>query len=466
MSTVFTIIHALIILGLAYAVTWKLIPWLYVKLVRLLGGTGQMTPITKKRVMRFKRIKRGYWSFRLIVTLFVASLFLEMIVNDKPLIIRYEGKTAFPAVAEWGDKVLFFTKISSWNKASDFGQVGDSGVDYHEFAAACADPGEIERDVTVRKTELAEAQKKFERMKAPGPKTSELRKKRYESKQRSLDRKQAQIDVLEKNLSVFRDGDAFTLMPLYPYSPGELRLDIEGNPPLAPSFAKRIPLGTDESGRDIVPLMAYGFRISLSFALIVALIGYTIGIVVGGIQGYFGGWVDIFSQRFVVIWGSIPFLFVIMIVGTMVERSLGLLIVFMVILRSWLGITYYVRAEFFREKSKDYVQAAIGAGVSDAKIILRHILPNSLVPVVTFAPFGIVAYIGSLVSLDYLGFGLPPGTPSWGALLRQGLGENLRTYPHLAIIAIAALAVTLFCVVMIGEAVREAFDPKVFSRLR
>jgi microcin C transport system permease protein len=124
-----------------------------------------------------------------------------------------------------------------------------------------------------------------------------------------------------------------------------------------------------------------------------------------------------------------------------------------------------VRGEFYREKSKDYVQAAIGAGVSDWKIIVKHILPNSLVPVVTFAPFGIVAYIGSLVSLDYLGFGLPPGTPSWGALLRQGL-ENVKFYPHLTIIPVVALAVTLFMVVMIGEAVREAFDPKVFSRLR
>ena len=466
MSILFTIVHALIILGLAYLVTWKLIPWLYGKVIRLLGGSGEMTPITKKRVLRFKRIKRGYWSFRIITTLFVASLFLEMIVNDKPLVIRYEGKTAFPAVAEWADKVLFFTKISSWNRASDFGQVGESGVNYHEFAAACEDPTEIERDIEQRRSALAEARKKFERMKTPGPRTSELRKKRYESKGRAIERKNTQIAVLEKNLAVFRDGGAFILMPLYRYGPEELRLDLEGNPPLAPSLAMGIPLGTDQSGRDIVPLMAYGFRISLSFALVVALIGYTIGIVVGGILGYFGGWVDIFSQRFVEIWGSIPFLFVIMIVGTMVERSLGLLIVFMVILRSWLGITYYVRAEFFREKSKDYVQAAIGAGVSDAKIILRHILPNSLVPVVTFAPFGIVAYIGSLVSLDYLGFGLPPGTPSWGALLRQGLGENLATYPHLAIIAIAALALTLFCVVMIGEAVREAFDPKVFSRLR
>jgi len=149
----------------------------------------------------------------------------------------------------------------------------------------------------------------------------------------------------------------------------------------------------------------------------------------------------------------------------MIQPTFLLLAILLVVLRAWIGITYYVRGEYLREKAKDYVQAAIGSGVGDAKIMLKHILPNTLVPIITFAPFGIVGLIGSLVSLDFLGFGLPPGTPSWGALLRQGL-ENVRFHPHLTIIPSAALALTLFCVVMVGEAVREAFDPKVFSRLR
>ena len=254
-------------------------------------------------------------------------------------------------------------------------------------------------------------------------------------------------------------------MPLYPYGPDELRLDLPENPPNKPSLERGIPLGTDTSGRDVLPLMLYGFRISLAFALAVAAIGYAIGVVVGGIQGYYGGWIDILSQRFVEIWGSIPFLFTIMIIASLITPSFALLVALMVVLQSWLGITYYIRGEFYREKAKDYVQAAIGTGVADWKIIVRHILPNSLVPLVTFAPFGIVAYIGALVSLDYLGYGLPPGTPSWGALLRQGL-DNVRFYPHLTIIPTVALAATLYTVVMIGEAVREAFDPKVFSRLR
>ena len=160
-----------------------------------------------------------------------------------------------------------------------------------------------------------------------------------------------------------------------------------------------------------------------------------------------------------------PFLLTIMIIASIIQPTFLLLAFLLVCLRSWLGITYYIRGEFYREKGKDYVQAAIGSGVSDWRIMLQHILPNSLVPIVSYAPFALVGYISLLVSLDYLGFGLPVGTPSWGALLKQGL-ERVKFDPHLVIIPVSALCMTLFSVVMIGEAVREAFDPKVFSRLR
>ena len=456
----------LVVFALSWLLTWKVIPWLWVRLVRLFGGSGKMTPITKKRVARFRRIKRGYWSFRAITTLFVMSLFLEVIVSGKAVVIYYDGKIATPAVTEWVDKIAFFTKISSFEKASDFGQVGDQEVNYRKFAAWCDDASEIEETKAQLVAKLEKDEARFAKMKDPGPNAPELQRKRYESKQRSIEKTKADIVELVKTRQIFDSDSAWVLMPVYPYGPQDLRTDIEGSFPLQPSFSSGIPLGTDTSGHDVVTLLTYGFRISFLFALVVAAIGYAIGIVVGGIQGYYGGWTDIATQRFQEIWGSIPFLFTIMIIGTMVERSLGLMIVLMVVLRSWLGITYYIRAEFYREKAKDYVQAAIGAGVSDRKIILKHILPNSLVPVVTFAPFGIVAYIGSLVSLDFLGFGLPPGTPSWGALLQQGLGDNLVHYPHLTIVPTAALAISLYMVVMIGEAVREAFDPKVFSRLR
>ncbi|MEN8152072.1 MAG: ABC transporter permease subunit, partial [Planctomycetota bacterium] len=209
----------------------------------------------------------------------------------------------------------------------------------------------------------------------------------------------------------------------------------------------------------------YGFRLSFAFAIVVSLIGYTIGICVGAIMGYFGGWTDIVIQRIVEVWSSIPFLYTMMIIASIANPSFLVLAVMLVLLRAWLGITYYIRGEFYREKARDYVQAARAIGVRRIKIMGRHILPNALVPVVTFMPFGIVAYIGTLVSLDFLGFGLPPGTPSWGALLRQG-NENIQNHPELVFYPIIAFSLTLFAVVMIGEAVREAFDPKKYSRLR
>ena len=182
-------------------------------------------------------------------------------------------------------------------------------------------------------------------------------------------------------------------------------------------------------------------------------------------MGYYGGWTDILLQRFIEIWGSIPFLFMIMIIASIVTPSFWMLVVLLVILRSWMAITYQIRGEFYREKARDYVQAAIGSGVSDMTVMLRHILPNSMVPVISRAPFSFVTYISSLVSLDFLGFGLPPADPSWGRLLNEGF-QFVLTSPHLALLPVLAMATTLFLVVLIGEAVREAFDPKVFSRLR
>ncbi len=464
MSIVLSVIKIAIVLGLGYALTAKGIPWLFVRAMRALGFKAQMTPITAKRIARFKRIKRGHFAFIAITTLFVVSLFLELLVSGQAIVIHYDGKTAFPAVASWCDKAVFFTDISSFQRKADFGQAGESEVDYRLFAEWSDDPSILAATVESLRSAAAERRAEVE-ADAPGEGASQFDQRKHDGRMKKVAAVEVEVATLETSLAVFERGDAWTIMPLYPYGPGDLRLDLDKNPPNKPEASQGIPLGTDMSGRDIVPLMLYGFRLSLSFALLVAACGYGVGVVVGGLQGYYGGWVDIVSQRFLEIWGSIPFLFTMMILASLVTPSFMMLVVLLVLLRSWLGITYYVRGEFYREKSKDYVQAAIGAGVSDIKIILKHILPNSIVPIVTFAPFGIVGYIGSLVSLDYLGFGLPPGTPSWGALLRQGL-ENVKFYPHLVIVPTAALALTLYAVVMIGEAVREAFDPKVFSRLR
>ena len=202
----------------------------------------------------------------------------------------------------------------------------------------------------------------------------------------------------------------------------------------------------------------------MTFALLVTFFSYLIGVAIGGYLGYFGGIFDIVVQRIVEIWSSIPFLYAIMIVVSIVgEVHLGWLVVLLAAF-GWMGMTYYIRGEFLREKAKDYVSAAISIGHKDHTIIFKHILPNSLTPVISFMPFAIVGNITSLVSLDFLGFGLAPPTPSWGEMMSQGM-SHLKD-PWLVFAPLGALFLTLMLVSFIGEAVREAFDPKQYSRLR
>jgi len=492
-----TLLHLAVILVVGWLFTWKLAPKVVLLLLRAgaallcLGGAvfafggaprlvrragdawrwrPRVTPVTAKRLLRFRRIKRGYWSFVGLTTLFGLTMFLELTVSSRPLVIHYEGKTSFPAVSEWLDTWVPVARFPSFLRAGDFGQGGEGPLDVAAFVRRSQDAAGFRREIEGKRADVAKDREAWPKQYPPPPEEASKGAKatweaRRKSAERGFARRDVEIDALAKSLEPFEAGRAWCMMPIYPHGPADLRHDFEEAPPNAPSWALGIPLGTDLSGRDVFALLLYGFRISLAFALVVSLLGYLIGITVGALQGYYGGWVDIGSQRFVEIWSAIPFLFVIMIIASMIQPTFGMLVVLLVVLRAWIGITYYVRGEYLREKAKDYVQAAIGSGVGDAKIMLKHILPNTLVPVITFAPFGIVGLIGSLVSLDFLGFGLPPGTPSWGALLRQGL-ENVRFHPHLTIIPSSALAVTLFCVVMVGEAVREAFDPKVFSRLR
>jgi microcin C transport system permease protein len=255
------------------------------------------------------------------------------------------------------------------------------------------------------------------------------------------------------------------VLPLHAYSPREQLLDLPGAPPHKP-FSTGFPLlGTDSAGRDVLSQLLYGFRLSLTFGVLVSVCGYFIGVLLGGAMGYFGGWFDILVQRGIEIWTAIPFLYTIMIIASIIQPSFWTLAAILIALQAWVSLTVYERGEFYREKARDYVQAARAIGLGDLKIMVRHILPNALVPVVTFLPFDIVLFMQELVALDFLGFGLPPGTPSWGELLRQG-SENIVNHPHLTIIPIVAFACTLLCVVLIGEAVREAFDPKRFARLR
>ena len=466
MGAVWVTLKIAAVLAAGAWLTARGLPRLFVRAGRALGFAMKLTPTTARRVARFKRIKRGYWAFIAVCTAILLSLFLELLVNHKPLVMAYDGRVVFPAVKDWAAGALFFLKISSFYPREQFGQVGRSEVDYREFARQAEDPSVGLAAIAALRAEVMSGIAEYERENPrPGPGSTTGARSRWERGFAKFSKRQEDVGRLEAAQKIRESGRAWIVPTLFPYGPNETRLDFEKPPPNSPSLRLGVPLGTDTSGRDILVQLLYGFRISIFFALIVTAVGTALGVVIGATQGYFMGWVDIVTQRVEEIWSSIPFLYVIMIIAAAVPPTFLLLVALMLVLRSWLNITYYVRGEFLREKAKDYVQAAIGMGVSEWKIMVRHILPNAMVPIVTFTPFAIVGYIVSLVSLDYLGFGLPPGTPSWGALMKQGL-ENVKFHPHLIIIPVTALAVTLYLIVLVGEAVREAFDPKVFSRLR
>jgi len=351
--------------------------------------------IFRKRIRKFRRLKRGYYSFLVLVTAYVISLALPVLVNNRALVVRYNGRTYFP--------------VTRYYPASAFGVNAIGEPNYRQLR-----------------------------------------------------------DEFEK-----QGGGNWVLMPPYPYSPTEALLELPGFPPHAPQ--KPHIFGTDDRGRDVFARLAYGFNVSLTFAVFVLLVSESFGVFVGAMLGYFGGIVDILGQRLIEIWSSLPFLYTIIIVSSIVvpiyipgrnlvaQPSFWLLIIILSVFE-WVGITYYIRGEFYREKAKDYVGAAIATGVSEPAIMFRHILPNALTPVVSFAPFVVVANISTLVALDFLGFGLPAPTPSWGELIGQGT-ENLTKW-WLVLFPLGAMFVTLLLVVFIGESVRDAFDPKEFSQLQ
>jgi microcin C transport system permease protein len=554
-----------ILFGGAFLVTHKLLPRLAVGVGRALGLRMKLTPLTQKRVRRFKSIKRGYYCLVFISTAFVLSLFLELVVNNKPLYVHFEdhgkvavavpvddpgspaelraqkreleetlraqldglsgiasieawdsedglelklqlddpdgadevvtalerrlaelelptgvgspdvsypaSKTQFPAVASWLNFWLPLSELPDEARRRDYGLSGEGELNYRRYARWVGDPGELTADADRIAEDIAEDEARFRGILAEN---AQARGLTYNPESPLPAHKLEEYSKLrEKALyflelqKTFEAGRASIVMPLHPYSADEQILDVEGHPPhRAFQLREEIPVfGTDYDGKDVLAQLAYGFRVSFAFAIVVAFIGYTIGVTAGAIMGFFGGWTDILIQRFIEVWSSIPFLFTIMIIASITPPSFWKMVLLLVVLRAWVGITYTIRGEFFREKARDYVQAASAIGVSDGKIMARHIFPNALVPVVTFLPFSIVAYIGILVSLDFLGFGLPPETPSWGRLLRQAT-DNIIHYPTMVIFPVVALAVTLFCVVIVGEAVREAFDPKKYSRLR
>lgn len=265
-------------------------------------------------------------------------------------------------------------------------------------------------------------------------------------------------------------SDNWVLMPIVPYNPYENHAPGGIFKPMPPTLELQHFLGTDSTSRDILARLFYGTRIALWFSIAFMLSVYAIGIAIGCAMGYFGGVFDLLFQRFIEIWSNIPFLYMVIIVFSIIPQTLsipariGVLLTVMVLF-SWTSMTYYMRTETYKEKSRDYTAAARILGASDTRIIFHHILPNVLSTLVTFMPFTVVSAITAITALDFLGFGLPPPTPSLGELLKQGTA-TLRTAPWIVTSAFGTLVILLTVVTFIGEAVRESFDPRKFTVYR
>lgn len=353
----------------------------------------RFSPQTIKQWRRFRTIKRGYWSLVVLVALLVASLFAELLVNSRALIVKYEGELYFPTYADFipGDT---------------FGLPYQYETNYRELDALFA-------------------RQRAEALEAGGT-----------------------------------PGENWVLLPPVPYNAFETDFREGLYPPYAPSAEHRHYLGTDITGRDIVARLVYGFRLAMAFSVILLICNYALGVALGCAMGFWGGAFDLFFQRLIEIWSNVPFLYVIMIVASVIVPNFWTLIAVMVIF-GWMSMTWYMRTATYKEKAREYVAAARSLGASTGRIIFRHILPNTISIIVTFIPFSMATGVTALTALDYLGFGLPPPTPSWGELLSQGTA-NLRA-PWIVTSVVVAMTVVLLMVAYIGEAIREAFDPKQFT---
>ncbi|MEE9093606.1 ABC transporter permease [Helicobacter pylori] len=252
--------------------------------------------------------------------------------------------------------------------------------------------------------------------------------------------------------------DAFIIHALIPYSYDTIIMDLDSPAPTPPSF-KHL-LGTDDQARDVLARLVYGYRVSLVFGILLTLFSVLIGVSLGAFQGYYGGLIDLVGQRLSEIWSAIPMLFLLIVISSAFNSNFWI-ILFLVLLFSWMGLSQVVRTEFLKARNMDYTKAARALGVNDLKIIFYHVLPNALVATITYVPFLMAASISTLVSLDFLGFGMPIGSASLGELVNQGK-DNLTT-PHLAIIAFVAISLLLSVLVFIGEGVRDAFNANMLK---
>ncbi len=357
-----------------------------------------LSPLNQRRLSNFRANRRGYWSFVIFMILFVVTLFAELIANDRPIIAKYKGEWLFPIAVNYPEeKFGGFLARTDYRDPVIQKEIADNGW-------ALWPP--IRFSYSTHNLDLP--------VPAPSPPTWLLK----------------DSQCAQQAAKVGGSGCR----------------DIEWN-----------WLGTDDQGRDVLARLIYGFRLSVLFGLTLALVSSVIGIAAGAVQGYFGGWTDLIFQRVIEIWTSVPSLYLLIIISAVITPSffvlLGILLLF-----SWVALVGVVRAEFLRARNFEYVRAAKALGLSDAKIMVKHLLPNAMVATLTFMPFVINGSITTLTSLDFLGFGLPPGSPSLGELLAQG--KNNLQAPWLGLSGFVVISLMLSLLVFVGEAVRDAFDPR------
>ena len=365
-----------------------------------------LSPINQRRWDNFKANRRGYWSLWIFLVLLVLSLFAEVIASDKPIVARYKGETLFPILVDYPEsKFGGFLAITDYKDPVILDEINQNG--WMLWPPIRYSYNSINRD--------------YPRVKGP-------------------------------------DGNCLGFPAPPPWATSAALCDATPDQ-LArfQALGNRNWLGTDDQGRDVVARIIYGFRISILFGLILTVFSAAIGVAAGAAQGYFGGRVDLVFQRVLEIWSSIPSLYVLIIISSVLVPGfwtlLGVLLLF-----QWVYLVGVVRAEFLRGRNFEYITAARALGLSNFKIMYKHLLPNAMVATLTFLPFKLSGSITALTALDFLGLGLPPGSPSLGELLAQGKA-NLQA-PWLGLCGFFSIAVTLSLLIFIGEAVRDALDPR------
>lgn len=522
-------------------------------------------PVTRRRLQRFRGLRRAHWSFWILLGVYLVSLASELVCNDKPLLVRFEGRTLFPILRYCSErdllgeghqtrvdfkvfenserfqasrsnriwwpliphgpreiikpdsialpdvvqlklapepKVATIQVSPDWRvargvAAGNFFGTTDGGEEGQSLTEGWELPDPVREGVSQRlRNEAAEAVVALGRSALGLPVEFSLppyapRGAPPRSVRLTL-REVAPASTTAAAWTMGRDGTMPSALPTLwsalseqqqqqVVALGRQRFEARVEPLILETEAGRLrvqaereevrypfrpvtghPLGLDNAGRDVLARMLYGLRTAMTFGLLLTAVTLVLGTLFGAVQGYYGGPVDIVGQRVIEVWDSLPFLYILMLMGSVYGRSFGLLLVCYGLF-NWIGISYYMRAEFLRLRRYPFVEAARALGLPGWKIMYRHILPNALVPLITFFPFSLVSAIGTLAALDFLGFGLPPPTPSWGDLLAQAQEYIwawwLALYPSLALFVVMLLGV------FVGEGVRQAFDPKPYSRM-